>query len=68
MQPTIGKHYHFRDVNGIEGIGKCLGMAGYQPNRNDLVWEFDVKLSHDEDKGRGAVLKAPESGILTLVD
>ena len=68
MQPTIGTAYHFRDVNGIEGAGECLGLAEYQPNRNDLVWEFDIKFPHDGDEGRGAVLRAPESRIFAGID
>jgi hypothetical protein len=62
MQPTVGQSYRFRDVNGIEATGICIGRSEYQDGNGGL-WEFAVALPHDEDAGRGAVLNAREEAI-----
>jgi hypothetical protein len=62
MQPTIGQTYRFRDINGIEATGTCIGRAEYQDGNGGL-WEFAVQIPHDEDAGRGAVLNAREEAI-----
>lgn len=62
MQPTIEQTYRFRDINGIEATGTCIGQAEYQDGYG-VLWEFAVQIPHDEDAGRGAVLNAREEAI-----
>lgn len=63
----ISRTYRVRDVNGIEAVGVCQQLAGYQEDRDDPTWRFSVALPHPDDEGRGVVVNARESAIIEEV-
>lgn len=63
MKPEIGAIYRVRDVDGIEAVGVCQQLAGFQEDLSDPTWRFSVALPHLGDEGRGVVINARESGI-----
>lgn len=64
--PVVGTWYFIKDVAGVDAVAECIGKAKYQGDRSSVIWEFMVRLPHEYDEGRGAILRVPEYNIKEL--